>query len=506
MPQVTIRRGEKTVQVQQPVGSTLLDAIQAAGVQISMPCGGGGRCGKCLVHAAGQLGAPTVNEHKLLDGQPENMRLACCATVEGDCEATLPEAAEAVVETAYNAWSGAVDPLYAEGYGAAFDIGTTTVAAQLFSRDEKRPLAVLGEMNAQQPYGADVLTRVVYCNEHGIAPLQNLIHTQLSSMLKKLCADTGVSPGEVHSVVVTGNTIMMYIFAGVDPRPLSLAPFTMDEHFGAQQSFTLEGFSHAPVYVPETSSAYIGADITCSILASGIIHAPGNILLIDAGTNGEMALKTDERIVCCSTAAGPTFEGAGIACGGNASVGAIDTVRLVNGQITHTTIGGAPAAKICGSGLIDAVAAMLDAGVLNDSGVMDRQYNKQFTLPGTPVYISQMDVRQTQLAKSAIRAGIDTLLHECGVTYDDLSAIVLCGGFGSYLRPESAERIGLLPPGAAAKTRAIGNAAGNGAGQILQSREKQREATGICARMENVELGTNKFFLDRFMKVMNFDG
>ncbi len=505
MPQVTILRGGQKTQIEVPAGQTLLAAIQAAGVQISMPCGGAGRCGKCVVQAEGALSAANANEAVFLEGQPTGTRLACYAKVEGDCSAILPEAAKAVVETAYTAWGGTLAPLYASGYGVAFDIGTTTVAGQLFSPASKKPLTVLGEMNAQQPYGADVLTRITYCNDHGVSQLCESIRTQLAAMLRAMCQEAAVPVEELSYAVITGNTVMMYILCGIEPRPLAMVPFTMEYSFGGEAAFRLEGFADMPLYIPKTASAYIGADITCSVLASGMMHEAGNILLIDAGTNGEMALRTKGRLTCCSTAAGPTFEGAGIACGGNAAVGSIDTVEYVGGQFRLSTIGGLPPVKICGSGLIDAAAGLLEAGVVDAKGRMDKQYGGAFTFPGTPVYISQKDIRQLQLAKAAIRAGLDTLLHECKLSYDDLDEIILCGGFGSYLRPESAARIGLLPKDAAGKTRAIGNAAGNGAAQILQSRPQQQEALHICEQMETIELSTNRYFLDRFIQTMNFD-
>lgn len=506
MPEITINRDGSVVKVQAPKGDTLLSAIHTAGIQISMPCGGQRRCGKCLVHATGVLSSPTDSEPGFLEGQPSGFRLACCAEIEGDCTVTLPNATEAVIETAYTPWEGSLAPLYPAGYGAAFDIGTTTVAGQLFQPGSKRPLAAEGEMNAQQPYGADVLTRVVYCNNNGVDTLRDLVRKQLSDILKKMCRSAGVDAAEVNYAVITGNTIMMYIFSGIPPKPLAEVPFPMSTHFDSVCDFTLKGFENAPIYVPGSVAAYVGSDITCSILASGIHRlTQGNVLLIDAGTNGEMALRTDAGLTCCSTAAGPTFEGAGITCGGNASEGAIDSVDYENGGFRYTTIGGAPATKLCGSGLIDAVAALLDAGMLDEKGAFLKEYNGRADIPGTPVYINQKDIRQLQLAKSAIRAGMDTLMHECGITRDELDAVVLCGGFGSYMRPASAQRIGLIPPGTAARTKAIGNAAGNGAGQILQSAEGQAEARQIVTRMKVVELGTNKYFMDRFINGMGFE-
>ncbi|MDR1949069.1 MAG: ASKHA domain-containing protein [Spirochaetaceae bacterium] len=506
MPRITITGDGQNTTVTIDPGETLLKALRKAGAGIAIPCGGSRRCGKCLVRVTGDLPPAEMPEATLLEGRPPGSRLACCARVRGDCSVVLPDQREAVIETAYTPWQGPLDPLYAAGYGAAFDIGTTTVAGQLFSRNEKKPLLAAGELNAQQPYGADVLSRVVYCNEHTVNTLRDLIRTQLSAMTKGLCSGAGVAVKELSYMVVTGNSIMLYILCGIEPRPLGMVPFTMSTRFDGEYDLGLEGLPGLKVYLPGSPSAYIGADISCSVLASGITKAGGNILLIDAGTNGEIVLSSAGGLTCCSTAAGPAFEGADISCGGNASPGAIDSVDYREGAFRYTTIGGGPGVKLCGSGLIDAAAALLDADIINAKGTFGTEHKGRALIGDTAVYVTQRDIRQLQMAKAAIRAGMDTLLYECGIGYAELDAIVLCGGFGSYMRPKSAERIGLLPPGCAEKTRAIGNAAGNGAAQILQSRQKQQEARAIARHMDTIELATNRFFLQRFLKTMAFTG
>lgn len=504
MPKVDITYGERQSTVNAAEGQSLLDAIRLAGIPVSSPCGGGGRCGKCMVQVNGRLGPVGALEQKWLEDAPPSSRLACCAKVEGDCAVWLPKPAQAMIEAAYTPWHGILQPIYSKGYGAAFDIGTTTVAGQLFAHDLKRPLAVAGEMNAQQSYGADVIARCVYCDENTVKPLCALIKNQLSSMLKGMCVGAGITPQQISHISVTGNTVMLYILFGIEPGPLAIAPFTMNTGFGGEYDLGLAGFEGVPCTVPRCVSAYIGADITCAVLASGIAKSGENVLLVDAGTNGEMALCSGGSLKCCSTAAGPAFEGAGIDCGGNASLGAIDTVAYRDRGFSYSTIGGAAADKLCGSGLIDAVAALLDAGMVDNTGRMDASHGGKVFIADTKVYISKKDVRQLQLAKAAIRAGMDTLIRECGLEYAEVERIVLCGGFGSYMKPASAERIGLLPPGFAAKTTAIGNAAGNGAGQILQSAEKREEAARIAEQMHVVELATNPFFMNRYVEAMSF--
>ena len=507
MPTVTVRKGDRQYAVSVEPGETLLAAIQKAGISVSFPCGGKGSCGKCKVKAAGALSKPLPNEVKWIfpAEQAAGIRMACYAAAAGDCTVELlPNTADAVVENTYTAWEGNLAPLYREGYGVAFDIGTTTVAAQLFSPAEKRPLAAKGELNRQQAYGADVISRIVACNSDTVAPQSALIRRQLSDMIKDLCAEADIGTEAVRYLVMCGNTTMMYILCGIEPAPLSVAPFTMEQPFGGLFDIALPGFEHLPCWIPECASAYVGADITCSVLASGMAQMQGNILLVDAGTNGEMVLSSGSKLLCCSTAAGPAFEGAGISCGGNACGGAINAVEYQDGKFTYTTIGGLPADKLCGSGLIDAVAALLNAGKITAKGKLKLAESGDFFFEQSPVYLSQKDIRQVQLAKAAIRAGMDTLIHTAGLTYADIDAIILCGGFGSYLRPASAESIGLIPPGFAQKAIAIGNAAGNGAAQILQSAHRQQEAERLVQRMETVELASSPYFHDKYIAQMMF--
>ena len=504
---VKVSKGKKSTSVEIETGNTLMAAIQKANISVSFPCGGKGSCGKCKVKASGALSSILPQEAKWITEEEKaaGMRMACFAAICGDCEVEIFEkASDAVIENAYSEWSGTLDPLYTEGYGAAFDIGTTTVAAQLFSPDHKRPIAVKGELNRQQTFGADVISRIVSCNENTVGPQSDLIRKQLSDMLKDLCKEAKVPEEEVKYLVICGNTTMMYILFAIDPAPLSVAPFTMDHPFGGFFDAKLPGFEGLPCWIPGCASAYVGADITCSVLASKMAGMKGNILLVDAGTNGEMVLSANGELRCCSTAAGPAFEGAGISCGGNASAGAIDSVKYENGEFSYTTIANAPANKLCGSGLIDAVAALLKAGYITSKGKLKTPEGGDFFFANSEVYLAQKDIRQLQLAKAAIRAGMDTLIHASGLTYDDVDTIVLCGGFGSYLRPSSAETIGLIPPGFAKKAIAIGNAAGNGAARILQSREQQQEAARIVNSMNTVELASSPYFHDQYILQMMF--
>ena len=504
MPMVNWKFGGMNGACQVETGTALIPALQAAGVPLELPCGGHHTCGKCRVLAEGVLSEPAEEEKRLLGGDlRRGIRLACYLRVEGDCRicGELQDGQRIALDHAAN--PAALDPLYEGWFGAAFDIGTTTVVGYLFSREVSEPLAVLGEMNRQGRYGADVLSRIDYCAAHGVAPLQTLICEQLGDMLRSLCEAAQVPIGDLSGLCITGNTTMLHLLTGLDPYSLSQAPFTPCSLFGDTWNLPIPGFSGITAYLPRCVSAYVGGDISCSVLASGILRRPGNRLLVDVGTNGEMVLKIGDALYCCATAAGPAFEGAGISCGSSARNGAIHQVDLVHGEICCQIIGGDTAESLCGTGLIDAVACFLKTGMVDYRGRIAKQWGGQLPLRDR-VFVTQADIRQLQLAKGAIRAGMDTLMDAAAMPYDQVDEIIFCGGFGNCVRPETAAAIGLIPLELMGRTQAIGNAAGTGAGWTLQSRCWIDEMNAAAERMQVVELSNSKFFQKRYIEAMNF--
>lgn len=503
MPTVSIDHNGRREQVRVPEGATLMDALRAARVDAAFPCGGNHTCGKCRVWAEGGLSSMEDRERALL-GEAPGQRLACFAKAVGDCAVrTAPPGRDKIADD-YRADPAPLDPIYPGGWGAAVDIGTTTVVGYLFSRTEPVPLAVRGETNRQRAFGADVLSRIVYCNEHTAAPLRDLIREQLDGLLLGLVRGAGLAPSALSGLCVTGNTTMLHLLAGLEPRSLALAPFTPQSLFGNTVNLELPHFPGLTAWLPRCISSYVGADITCSILSSGIAESRETTLLVDIGTNGEMALRTPDGLICTSTAAGPAFEGAGISAGMNAGSGAISSVRVEDGALRYETVDGAPPLGLCGSGLIDAVAALVELGSVSPSGRMDPGLHGSAPLGDSGISITQGDVRQLQLAKGAIRGGMDTLLERCGIPYSSLDRILLCGGFGSYMDVRSAEAIGLIPSGMAERTAALGNAAGAGAGYILQSARRRAEADRIAAEAVAVDLSTDEYFKRRYIEVMGF--
>lgn len=503
MALVTWRAGGKTGVCEVDTGTTLMEVLRRENVPLDFPCGGNHSCGKCRVVVDGGVDPLTEKERQLLGDAPVGIRLACFARVAGDCTVTVETARGSAIATDHFESDGDLTPLYDGDYGVAIDIGTTTIAAYLFSCHSKKPLAVCGEMNDQGRYGADVLTRIDYAAQNGVGGLQECICEQLGRMMAELCHNAGIDPAQLSGACITGNTTMLHLLTGLDPYSLSQAPFTPQSLFGHYEKLPIPGFSHLKCYLPRCISAYVGADITCSILASELLSKKGNVLMVDIGTNGEMALKSGERLLCCATAAGPAFEGAGISCGGPASEGAVSKVWLEEGKFVCSVLGGGEGKSICGSGLIDAIACMLENKTIEYRGRFPKGAEPFAALTGN-VRITLADVRQVQLAKGAIRGGIDTLLDAAGLTPEQLDGIILCGGFGSFLDPRSAEIIGLIPAGTAAKTTAIGNGAGTGAGWMLQSAQQVEESLRFVERAELIELSTSEVFKTQYIQAMNF--
>lgn len=492
----------ETRQIPLSEGQDVLSALREAGyTQVSAPCGGRGICKQCRV---------------MLDGK---QALACKSVPDSDCSVILPDSSKMDIVT-----TGAGDiPPGGEGLGVAVDIGTTTVAAYMYDLRSGKLLNVRSERNAQRAYGADVISRIQYSGKNnGLERLQNVIRQQISGLMDALLEDSGKARGEIIKVTVAGNTVMEHLFCGLDPTPIGVSPFTPRSFFGEEQptADVFPGLAEvAVIYLCPAVSGYVGGDITAGLLSSGAYTLNGQCLFIDIGTNGEMAIGGRDGFLCCATAAGPAFEGAEIECGMDGSVGAISKVSYVNHQIEFSAIGNVEATGICGSGLVDGINALLKAGIIEASGRMvppdeapghlrsqlERAQNGQMRFYFTPeIYISAADVREIQLAKSAIRAGIETLLELKGLSYDQVDMLLIAGGFGAYLDVDSACGIGLLPPAFLGRTAHIGNSAGAGAALVLDP-ESVRTLDDISSGCEYIELSSSAEFMSNYLSCMVFD-
>lgn len=477
---------------------TLLSSITGG----ETPCGGHGRCGKCKVIAKGALSpvTPTEREHLSEEELCRGARLACLTYAVGDCEvitsrkkqntSILTEGAMPDVE---------LDPAFSR-YGVAVDLGTTTVAARLYNKDGEL-LAEASELNAQTSLGADVISRIEAAIGGKASELAALATVTVDSVIRKLAERAAINTKEIDGAVITGNTVMLSLMTAADAEPFSRAPFDVNELFGRSISSHGVGLTSlepdVPVYFPPCIGAFVGADTTSAILSVELTKKEC-AMLVDIGTNGEMALFSDGELSVASTAAGPAFEGVGISRGMRGAEGAVDRVEIVNGSLHAHVIGEGNAIGICGTGLIDLAACLLDLGELDESGSLE---DDSVSVAGG-VSVTQKDVRMLQLAKSAISAGLLTLSASAEIPIKQVDALYVAGGFGSYLNKRSAARIGLLPSALASVSVPVGNAALSGASMLLLSTKTRNEATRVAKTAKIIDLSTSAVFSERFMSGM----
>lgn len=511
--------GEKRVVAEYPEPRLVSNILKDNGFKVSMPCGGAHKCGKCRVKISGSVSEMNENEKRLLS-DADGYRLACFARAEGDCEITLSESKGAVIMSDGFCADFLSEP-FGEKYGFAVDIGTTTVAVYMYDLKTCLKIGQDAFLNPQQSFGGNVISRIEAALLGHADELSRLIADAIEESFKKLCAANGVSVKDADSAVITGNTTMLYLLLSEDLKCLSGAPFEISRYLGeyiAAEKCGFCGFENMTVYFPKTMSAFVGSDITCSLLASYELMKDGSAaLMIDIGTNGETALMSGGKLWCCSTAAGPAFEGAGITMGSMAVNGAVNKVWLENGELSYTVIGSEKAESICGSGLIDAVSALLKAGIVDKTGRIDNcseKYSRYLIecdeapaikIGDSGVIITQKDIRSVQLAKAAVCAGIYSLLSVCQITPDSVERLILAGGFGSFINPENAAAIGLIPKELAGKTVVAGNAAGAGASAMLLSKAKIQLGERLAQKSETLDLSTSPLFNEKYIECMSFE-
>lgn len=604
---ITIIAGGRRETISARDGESLLDALRRAGWHIEAPCGGHGRCGKCVVEVDPPGSAGPIDEREArYTGGSATTRLACrsvptdtltvrvteaAAPASADTTAKggaieLPPTGEPVVLLEElvldqptladqrsilarirdaSAIDGLTVPrellaraaaivaeqtgadatrigvvidldeievidvprnLDGELLGLAVDIGTTTVAGYLVNVGTRQVVASRSEANAQAAYGADVISRIAAFGSG--APLHEAITAQLAGIAERLCDAAGVPTHTIAALSVVGNSTMIHLLLDLDPTSMSRSPFTptlTEAALVPAVELGIPAHPRARLRVLPGVSAYVGADIVADLFSCGMHEAEGISLLVDIGTNGEMVIGGRDSLIACSTAAGPAFEGATIRYGSAGIPGAIDHVRRDGTNLIVHTIGEKAAGSICGTGLMDAVALLLDDGVVDETGRLDPE-----SIPGTlrevyepllttvdgepavilagrdrePIVLTQGDVRQVQLAKGAIAAGVRVLLEEASLSATELRAVYLAGGFGTYVRPESAVRVGLLPGISPQAVVPLGNAAGAGAARALFASDWSGRTRAIVNRCRYVELSGSASFQEHYMEEMLF--
>ncbi len=524
-------------------GRPLLALLKEQRIAIDQPCGGKGACGNCRVKFL--EGAPEAapedrrwfTEGELKDG----WRLACRAVIRGNCRVMVPGGQVDQIDSAVefreleNGRSGTGgkakkdmdgekrrDPRnvagLVDGYGLAVDIGTTTLAAALIALPEGKQLAAATCVNSQRAYGADVLSRILQANSGALSDMKEAVRKDLASLIGGICRDAGIPEDQIREIVIAGNTAMQHIFAGESCIGLGQAPFSPGD-------ISLRHFSEggADVTFLPGISAFVGADIVAGIYALGITEQEKPVLFLDLGTNGEMALWDGSRLFTASAAAGPAFEGGKLKNGAASVPGAIFRVRREQGRIVPLTIGDQRPVGICGTGAVSALGLLLEEGVLDRDGTMEEPWFSQ----GFPLWmlsqrericLYQEDIREIQMAKSAICSGVEILMEEASVGADQIAAVYLAGGMGCALDEKEAEKIGLLPVGLSEKCRGVGNGAIGGglrylrewhaAGGISGVSEDQKAVDDRLRRISEcavlVTLAEHGKFQEKFLKNLSF--
>ena len=404
-------------------------------------------------------------------------------------------------------------------YAIAFDLGTTTVVATLLDLETGQPAAVRSMLNMQQPFGADVICRfsATMLDETALARLQDAAHETLSRLAGEVCEEAGVERENVYETVVTGNVTMIQLALGIDPEPLSMAPFTIAARRVPESTaadFGIAVHERAPAVLFPALGAYVGPDIVAGVLATGLTLDKRTRLFIDVGTNSEIVLGSSAQALACAAPAGPAFEAAQIRCGMRASDGAIEGVRIVDGEVELTVIGDVEAVGLCGSGLVDAVAELVGAGMLDHSGRFVAGSSERLAKLGEEtvfyladdVFLSQRDVRELQFAKASIATGWTILCKDMRIDPAEISQVLLGGSFGSYLTAASAVKIGLVPKLPLARIVAAGNVAGEGAKIAALSVTERAAANAVLDEIAYVELSGRSDFNDLFIDQLAFPG
>ncbi len=530
--QVTVTRNGREQLCSCREGENLLEALTRQGIYISAACGGKGRCGKCGVRFSdGTVPVTEADRHCFSEEQiAEGMRLSCEVYLQADCRIEIESTDEADfdVVTDYrqkNSLAEHADTAAGtgkEGSQIAIDIGTTTLAASLVDAQSGEILHAVTGVNHQRAYGADVISRIQAANDGKLEELSQSIRRDLCGMICRLLSESGAALSGIRRIAIAGNTTMGHLLMGYSCETLGVYPFdpvnidttevTFGELFGeagAEDTLREEG-AQIPVVLLPGISTYVGADISAGMLSCGFDCSEKVNVLIDLGTNGEMAIGNRERILVTSTAAGPAFEGGNISCGMGSVPGAICQVQISGTEVSCGTIGDRPPVGLCGTGVIETACELLKAELIDETGMLDEDYfDDGFVLAKTPsgeeISFTQKDVREIQLAKAAVRAGLETLMLRYGVTYDDIDTLYLAGGFGFHLNLEKAAAIGLIPEELLDRAKAVGNSSLGGAAVWLTEPGAAERMERIIAVSEEIPLASDKDFNQFYMDSMFFE-
>lgn len=487
--------GNRTEYVDVKQGATLLDAICLAELSFSAPCGGKGTCNKCAVLLTDSLGTREV--------------LACKTKVSQDANIEIPDTVISIDGASLHPTSNT------QRHGVALDLGTTTLAAELVNLDTDTVVACAGCLNPQLVYGADVVSRIEAASTGQLASMHRTVSQKLQNLIHELCALSGVALSRIERVVLVGNTVMEHIAAGISPQSIGVAPYEPQTLFGDYLTLSDE---LPPVWFAPCVSGYVGGDVVAGMLMQELSPS----LLVDLGTNGELALCTQQTSYAAATAAGPVFEGMNIRYGMPALPGALRVARYNEhtDEFTVDIIGGGTAEGICGSGLIDIAALLLTHGLVDETGrlllatecdsplasrLITHEGMPAFKpLPDAPLVVTQEDIRNLQLAKSALATGIEVLLDTAGLELASVANLTITGSFGQHINKEHAANLGLIPAALLPKTSSFDNSALLGARKVLVDESQKLHMLELARTTQVMELNADSRFSDWFIDNLQF--
>ncbi|MBT5425619.1 MAG: DUF4445 domain-containing protein [Bacteroidetes bacterium] len=497
--EIQICQGSEKSQIISPAGSNLLSILQQQKYYLSAPCGGHGTCNKCSVELI-ESGEQKSEKRRVL---------ACEYIIESDLEIilSLENSAKIISESYFPDLNIKYNTVDDQEYGIAIDIGTTTIVVYLEDLHEHKNIAAKSFLNPQKAFGADVISRIQFAGESdGLARLHTTIVDSTDQAIREICTENTIQSEKIKRIVVAGNTTMLHLFKGVDPSSLAQYPFTpvfLDQQIIQAEDIGLKSLPDATLTILPSISAYVGADILAGIAASELPDDDEYALFLDLGTNGEIALGNKNGILTSATAAGPAFEGAKISCGMAGVNGAIHSFSSEE----YETIGNTKPSGLCGSGLIDVVAWLLSSQQLDETGFLEKEISflsEEQTGTSNPLQLTPLDIREVQLAKGAIAAGIETLIDKKGISLDQVKKLYLAGGFGYALHTETAAQIGLFPKSMIPKVIRAGNTAGLGARLSLHSEDFITRIIELKDKSQHFDLSTDMGFNERFVMNMNF--
>ena len=509
---ITVQKEKSIVSIEGICGQTLLEIFRNANIYIDAICAGRGTCGKCKVQFLEGCPIPTkedenfFTEKELADG----WRLACKAVIERECVVSIEILGEEkyAVVTEYDSENKSRQPVEKSRYGIAVDIGTTTIAMQLIDLSNETVMDTYTSINHQRTYGADVVSRIQAANEGKLNRLRECILSDLDEGIETLLR---LTDRIIEKMSISGNTTMIHLLMGYSCEGLGEYPFTpvtIDPIETTYRSLFGKDRYEFPIYIFPEISAYIGGDIVAGLLTCGLPKTENISMLIDLGTNGEMAIGCKHKILVASAAAGPAFEGGNIVCGTGSIEGAISNVVYADGRFQIQTIGNREPKGICGTGVIAITYELLRNAFMDETGLLrETDFKEGILLAGTEereIRFYQKDIREMQLAKSAIRAGVETLLYEYGVTAQEVDTIYIAGGFGYRIEADQAIGIGILPAEFRDKIKVVGNSALKGSMFHLIEKISKEEIRRICDMSEEIQLAQSKVFNDFYMKHMFF--